>query len=426
MTCPRLARLLRRAALVLAVPPVVWVLALAVMPTGWARNRVAAAIERETGRAVTLAELRLGPLGGIRLRGLELSERGREHQPWLQVDRIVIVPDWACLIAGRLEPASVEAQGLTFRAERRTGGDFPFRDLLRSQPHEAGESDPASTGSSLDAPRSEVQFRVSEVQVSLLDEPTGTRLEFAGLTGHGVWRGHRATIEHLAGRLNGGTFELEAELERGTFGPMFEVQTFARQVAVGRGMDLLGFVVPVLPEATQEVQGRMDLNLYLRGQGNTRAELTDSLVGQGSIRLDPIELRESPLVAELTRVLKLPDRIHVGSVHGDFGIAKGRILSNQMTLDAGGTPIVLSGSTDFHGRVDYRVRSEAVQSALGPLLAELPLTLDDVVELRLRGTPGRLSASIDGLPLRNASGQTFSDREQIRELGRRLRERVFR
>jgi hypothetical protein len=113
-------------------------------------------------------------------------------------------------------------------------------------------------------------------------------------------------------------------------------------------------------------------------------------------------------------------------VRSDFGIAKGRIISNEMVVDTGGIPFVLSGCTDFEGRMDYRVRSQALREALAPYLAELPIAIEDVVELRVKGTQGQLSATIEGIPLRDAQGKPLSDRERIRELGRLLRDRVLR
>jgi hypothetical protein len=195
---------------------------------------------------------------------------------------------------------------------------------------------------------------------------------------------------------------------------------------LGEGMNLLGYLVPVIEPAARDLEGRMDLDLYLRGHGHDRPALIDSLVGQGTIRLDPLRLRRSSLLGELSQALPVPGDLRIGAVHGEFGIAKGRVLTDGMTLEAGATPIVLSGCTSFDGQIDYRVRCDAIREKLSPLLAELPVELDDVAELRIQGTPGKLRTTVGGLALRDASGRRVSDREAVREIGRRLRDRLFR
>ena len=260
----------------------------------------------------------------------------------------------------------------------------------------------------------------------MVDEPTGTRLSFTGVSGRGMWRSDHAVVQDVEGELNGGQFELEAEMERTSLGPTFEVQLKARGVAIGEGMNLLSYVVPILSKSRGDLQGKMDLNLYLRGEGDSVAALRESVVGQGAIVLDPIELRDSALVTELSQVLELPDRVRIGTVRSDFGVVKGRIISNEMVVDAGGVPFVLSGCTDFQGNIDYRVRSQAVNEAIAPYLSSLPIGINDVVELRIKGTREKMSATVEGIPLRDETGRPLSDKERIREIGRVLRDRLLR
>ncbi len=428
MTCPLIGRLLRRGALVLAFVPVVWVLMLALMPTGWVRARLIASISSQTSQTVRLDEVRIGPLGGLRLRGLELSEPGREHHPWLTADRVVVLPKLGRLAAGRIEADMVQIDGVTVRAERLQGGRFPFADLLMAG---KGEEDEGSyrvneAWQSRRDTEHEVEFQVRNAKLTLLDEPTGTRLMFSGIAGHGVYGPERASLQLLHGTLNKGRFDLEAEMERAGAGSTFEIQLKGRGIVVGEGMNLLSYIVPILSRNQHELESTMDLNLYLRGEGDSLESLVETVVGQGAVVLDPVELRDSAFMTELSQALQLPDRVRLCSVRSDFGIAKGRIISNEMVVDTGGIPFVLSGCTDFHGNVDYRVRSQALREAIAPYVAELPIAIEDVVELRVKGPPGHLSVTVEGIPLRDAHGNPLNDRERIRELGRLLRDRVLR
>jgi hypothetical protein len=423
--CPGRLRLL---GLLLLAPAVAWVLALTLIPTGWARDRIVAELQRETGRSIRLEDVRLGPLGGIHLRGLEVAQPGKPGDPWLTADRVSIDVSAAQLLVGRPWPSRVEARGVFLRVRRDAGGAMEIRDLLRRQ-KPGPDADPDRAQRPED--ESEVAFSLADARMVVIDEPTGTRLNFSDLEGHGTWRRHRTTLNELHGQLNGGPFLMEAELERGQGSPMFEGELHARRVALGPGMSVLRYVLPVLTDAAVGVSGRLDLNLYLRGQGDKRGELAGSLVGRGAVRIDPITLEESRLLAELGRVLTLPEGARIGSVVGDFEIAHRRIGTKNLNLEVGALPIVLEGWTDFDGQVDYRVRTRgithAIANELRAALEDLPIGVDDVLELRLRGTLGELSLSLDGLPVATGpDGRPLSDRARLRETARRLRDRFLR
>jgi len=116
-------------------------------------------------------------------------------------------------------------------------------------------------------------------------------------------------------------------------------------------------------------------------------------------------------------------------VRSDFGIAHRRVLSKNLTVEVVNVPIVLAGWTDFDGRVDYRIRSEALAGRFGPelrsLFDDVPLGLDELLELRVQGTPTAMVVTLDGVPL-SGRDQPLSGREHLRELSRRLRDRVLR
>lgn len=427
MTCPRIRRWLRRGVWLVASLPVVWGLVLALMPTEWVRARLVSRLSLSTSQEASLGEVRVGPLGGLHLRALTISEPGHEHQPWLEVDHVVVMPRLGRLLAGQLEVQTVQASGVTLRAERRLGGKYPFASLFEEDATKSPDqgADQERWEHQYD-PSDVVAFELRDLKATVVDEPTGTRLSFTEVAGRGMWRPDHATLQNMQGELNGGQFELEAEMERAAMGPTFEVQLKARGVAIGGGMNLLSYVVPILSKSRGDLQGKMDLNLYLRGEGDSLAALRESVVGQGAIVLDPIELRDSTLVTELSQVLKMPDRVRIGTVRSDFGVVKGRIISNEMVVDAGGVPFVLSGCTDFQGNIDYRVRSQAVNDALAPYLSSLPIGINDVVELRIKGTRDQMSATVEGIPLRDEMGRPLSDKERIREIGRVLRDRLLR
>jgi AsmA protein len=410
----------------LLAPPGLWLLLVAGAPTGWARDRLVAALRRETGHEVRLEAVRVGFLGELKLQGLELARPDRVDDPWLRAESILIDVNAAELLGGCLEPGWVEARGVFLRVHRDANGQFELGHLLRHHPRPSGDAAPGASASEEALP--EVGFRLAEARVVIIDEPTGTRLELADLGGQGTWRPDRTTLRELRGRLNGGPFLLEGEFERGPGCPMFEGELHARKVAIGQGMGLLGYIAPVLAGTSTGLEGRLDLNLYLRGQGDTPGELERSVIGRGAVRIDPVTLDESPILAELGRVLALPRGVRVGSVGGDFEVARGRVATRDLTVEVGGLPIVLDGWTDYGGRVDYRIRSEGVAEAvareLRSLFEDLPVRVDDVLDLRLRGEPGRYELTLGGLPINR--DWPSDEKARLREAARLLRDRLLR
>lgn len=410
--------------------PLLWGLVLALLPTEWARARIEAALRASTGQDVELGEVRLDALGGLRLRSLFLSEAGHPDGAWFQADEVKIGLSVARLFLGRLEPAWVEARGAQVRLHRPVDGTFPSGQLLRARPT---KQPGASGGREGGATATEIAFRVSDSRVEVFDATTRTRVSLTGLEGNGIWREHHVTLSQLAGKLNEGPFKLNAELVRGTRGPMFEVELTVREAKVAEASVLLGLVTPVLGRATPEaeLQGLLDLNLYLRGQGDTSEELERSLVGQGALRLDQLSFEHRGLFAELGRIVKLPSDARIGTVHGQFRVGRGRIEGDPIVLEIGSLPLVLKGWSDFGGRFDYRVRSEALAALVAPelksLIPELPAGLEDMLEVRLSGERGTMRVTTHGFGARiSPNGQGISETEQLREIGRRLRDRILR
>ena len=127
----------------------------------------------------------------------------------------------------------------------------------------------------------------------------------------------------------------------------------------------------------------------------------------------------------------MPRDARVGTVRGGFTISRGRVATKDLTLVVAGLPLVLEGATEFDGRLDYRLRTESlagvIPAEIREALDDLPLTVRDVLEVRIRGTADDLDVSLEGLPpMVDENGHPLSDRERVRAIARRLRDRLFR
>lgn len=417
----------------LLLPPLFWTLVLAITPTEWARTRIVARLRAATGRSIQLGSLKIGALGGVNLADLEIGAPGSDRDPWLRVASARINVSVLQLLAGQLDPSEIEIRGLKLRVLRRKDGSLELSDLLRSGP----TNDPHG-GADCDCPGpSALEVWLRDAEVTVIDEPSRTRLELTQVEGRATWQGRLTSIPVLHGTLNGGPFTLAASLDRTGADPLFEGRFRAEGINLNDGTNALVYLIPVLSGTVDDgsVNGRLDANLYLRGQGATRDALRRSLVGQGAVTLDPVALDGSRFLAEVDHLVDLPDGVDVGTVKSDFTIKSGHVTTDNLTLNVAGVPIVLAGWTDFDGNIDYRVRTDRLTQHLPDkareFLADLALEPKELAALRILGTLSVMRVSVEGAAAKSLLGRDevsvpLDDRHELRNLGRRFRERILR
>jgi AsmA protein len=416
----------------LLIPLVVWLLVLTLVPTEWARARVVARLGAASGRAVRLGALRVGPLGGIRLANIEIGAPGSADDPWLRVAEARIDVSLLQLLTGCVGPSKIHIDGLSLRIRRRSDGTLELADLIPKGPRPAGRP---GGGESSDEGCSVPEIVVRDARIQVVDAPTRTTLDFSQVEGRGQKEGRCVRIQELRGRLNGGTVELAAQLDSTSRTPAFEGHVRARDVAWSGGMGALSYLVPILAgaTATDTLEGKLDLNLYLSGRGDSREAIQRSLAGQGAIALDLVPLDGSRILTELADLVELPPSGRIGSIKGDFLIDKRRVSTHNLTLSVARVPITLAGWTDFDGRLHYRVQTGNLTRRLPgearDLLSDLSIDLDKLTAIDIRGTLNDLVFTIGGAPLhdrRDERARRGDDRQQILEFGRKLRDRLLR
>ncbi|WP_406701110.1 AsmA-like C-terminal region-containing protein [Singulisphaera sp. Ch08] len=413
----------------LLIPPVFWALVLAVTPTEWARTRIVSLVQDETGRPIRLGGLKLGVFGGVYLRDLELGTSDSASDPWFKATTARIDVSVLQLLAGQLEPSRLELYGLSLRVLRRSDGTLELADLLMRAP-----TKPKAGGTDANEAPTALEIKLCDGQITIIDEPSRTRLNLTQIQGNAVWLGRQLTIPHLQARLNHGLVELALLLDRTTKEPAYEARIRADGVELEQGANALGYLLPILAGTTDEgaLDGRLDANIHVKGQGASRELLRRNLKGQGNIFVDSIALERTRFFVELKNLIELPDKVKVGSVKSDFTIQGGRIAADNLTLDIANLPIVLAGWTDFDGKLDYRVRSDSLTDRLPDqareILGELSIDSRDLSALRVHGTlPAmQLSVAPGVLGLAGTPGGRRAEREKLREIGRRVRERILR
>jgi uncharacterized protein involved in outer membrane biogenesis len=434
-------RTLRLACALVLGPPVLWGLIVAFLPTGWARDKVVACLRESTGQEVRLASVHLRPFGGVGLSGLEIAAPKTAADPWLSVRSLEIDVSIRDLIAGRISPTVCLASGVSVRVRRDAEGRLEFEDLLKPSPRPTGKAD------SPDAPDTApaMAFRLEDSRVTVVDDATSTLLEFTEVQGHGTSEGPLADLTELTARLNGGTVEMAARLDR-AMGTAIEGHIQVEQVVLGGGMKALAYALPLVAPVAEDshAQGVLTLDLTLKARGETSQALAQNLTGRGNVLLDDLTLDNSRVMAEVSKVLPVPGRGQLGSLRGDFKIAGRRVTTGNTVLKIADIPVDLMGWSDFDGRLDYSVKSDKIGKKVAGLADRLPsearelladLPVDDfgsLVNVRITGTIDRMTARpADGSALarRNASkdpARRAEDRAKLKAAGKKFLDRVVR
>ena len=413
------------------IPVLLWLVVVVVAPTDWARRHVAAVLESRSGRRVGLERLSVCPFGGIHLINLEIGSPQSRSDPWLKAADLRLDLGLLQILRGRLRPTRLEADQVQLRLLRRGDGTVELADLIEPIREPTRGSIP-SRASPLPADRVDIQVR--RAHVTIVDEPTETRLQLEDVEGEGSWEGPRTIVDHLRGTLNGGPFRFAAQLDRTAAALSVEAQFRAEDVGVDPGMKVLRYVLPVLAGAPANLNGRLHADLYLQGRGASWNDLCQALVGQGVIALNSIDLAGAPLLAELSKVVDLANPRRLASIQSDFLIKDRRITTDHFTLNLVRLPITMSGWTDLDGRIDYEMKVEGLTDRLPDrtrrVLADLNLDVGSLTTLSLRGTLNQMAVQVNGVPINGSllheSGPRRDDRERLRLLGRQLRDRLLR
>lgn len=412
----------------LLTPLLLWATILLVTPTGWVRSRLIARLEAETGRAVGIDSVHLNWSGNLRIANLSFAEVRNPRDPWLRIADTSIDVHLGQVLLGCCTPGDVVASGVSVRVWRRGDGRFEFGDLATSCPI-AGAAHVIATRS-IDLFPS-FNFRLSDASVQLIDDGNDLRCNLTNITASGSYRSLAVKVDDLRGMVNGGRLTMAGQLIRDPVLPRFSAEFRADRVHLDQGLNLIGTLIPLVAQTNHALGGMLNFGLSLKGQGASSGAIQSSLVGHGSVLLDPIDLDGSRILSELRVLGEWPKENHVGAVSSNFTVANGRVATEDLTIRSTKIPFVVAGWTDFTGRFDYETRVDQMIASLPrearSILGELKINLDELTGLRIAGSKDQVELTLRGRPLADKPGQPpNTERTKIRETARKLRDRIFR
>lgn len=428
MRCRRFRRLMLIPPGIALLPVVAWFLICSLAPTEWARVHLASVLERASGRSVGLESLSICLGGGVDLVNLKIGAPGGLADPWLEASKVHLNLSLSKLLFGKLDATDLDIDRPRLRVLRRADGTLELADLVRPSRSASPSAEPEGREPS------NLQFRLHDAEVQLVDEPTNSRVTLQNVDGEGLWEGGRSINATVTGSVNGGPFQLTGALDRLPGRPSFEGQFRADAVQLDDGMAVLRYLVPVLAGASPKVGGVLKMDMYLHGEGETCERLRETVVGHGQIAIDPIELDGTELLAEVERTIAIPKKSRVASLHSDFAVKNGRVNTRRLALNMAKAPLVISGWTDFDGRLDYRMGleglSDRVPQRARQLLANLDVDWEGLSTLRLSGTVDDLTVTVSSQdPDAGSAIDRLLDpheKQRLKMIGQELRDRILR
>jgi hypothetical protein len=133
-------------------------------------------------------------------------------------------------------------------------------------------------------------------------------------------------------------------------------------------------------------------------------------------------------------MVQVPAPERTGRVQSSFTIEDSRITTDRLSLRAGRVPILVSGWTGFDGRMSYQMTLdglvEKVPEKARQFLSGLDVDLSTLTSVSLRGNVEKVEVSVQRSAARRGPAAesmfTKEERERIKVLGRRLRDKVLR
>jgi len=421
----------------LLIPSLLWLAIVIAAPTDWARTRLAKAIESATGRSVRLDRLSVRLLGGMSLTNLEIGAPGAVEDPWFRAAEITLDLSPFSVFRGRLKPGRLEVHDATVRILRRKDGTLELSDLVRPTGREPGRSvensDCCALGTCLTGAH-RLWIGVHRARIVIADQRNETCDEFEQVEGEVTLEGRSGGVFSLGGLLHGGPVQMTGRFDRTMREPSIDVQLAASGVDLTREASRLRYLIPVLTGEQCRLEGKLAAQASFQARGADVATLSKSLIGQGSVVLDPVRLQGSSFLDAVCKLAELPPTDFRDSITARFGIENQRITTHSSTIQLGPVPLRLTGWTDFDGTLDYKINLESLTSRIPAqavrFLQDVDLDVERLSLLELTGSLDHLLVQVDGEPLdiestRDHSGRRV-DRERIRVLGRKLLDRLVR
>jgi hypothetical protein len=171
------------------------------------------------------------------------------------------------------------------------------------------------------------------------------------------------------------------------------------QITKGLTEGLLALIHPVFKDAVKP-EGLMDLHMehfnwpLVQEAGNNASFA-------GSLHFNGVKLNSNPFLSTILGVMRIKEReLDLGDQTIDFVAENGRLQCSPLTIDIGGSPLVMYGSVGFDQTLDYIARIPLTENMVGKDAFRFLQGVS--VKVPIRGTVSK--PKIDEKALQDATG----------------------
>ena len=171
------------------------------------------------------------------------------------------------------------------------------------------------------------------------------------------------------------------------------------QITKGVTEELLALIHPMFKEAVQP-QGSLDLHMK-HFNWPLAEEAANKASFAGSLRLNGVKINSTPMLSSLLAVMRVNEReFDLGDQTIDFNARDGRLECSPLTINVGGSPLVLYGSVGFDKTLDYIAQIPLTEGMVGKDAYQYLQGVS--VKVPIRGTVSK--PEVDQTALQDATG----------------------
>jgi len=179
-----------------------------------------------------------------------------------------------------------------------------------------------------------------------------------------------------------------------------------KEVQITRGVTegLLALIHPMFKDAVKP-EGLLDLQMkYFKWP--LAQKVVNKASFAGSLRLNGVKLNSTPFLSELLTVMRVKEReFDLGDQSIDFVAKNGRLECSPLTIDIGGSPLVMYGSIGFDKTLDYIAKIPLTKNMVGKDAYQFLKGI--FIKVPIRGTVSQ--PKIDEAAVQEATGDLMQD-----------------
>ena len=144
--------------------------------------------------------------------------------------------------------------------------------------------------------------------------------------------------------------------------PPLDISLNLSDVRINQKMDILAYVMPILPASDGQMSGTLNMTLTAQGKGlNWQDELSKSLNAVGEINITDGYIKGDKIISNILK----REEYSFDDIITQFKINDEKIFVDNLKVNSKDFNMGLSGWTSFDGRIEYTADAEIVGKYIG-------------------------------------------------------------